>query len=49
MSSKTKLNANNASQVNQLYGEAKNAAENGNLRMRQTVSAMEEISELVRT
>jgi methyl-accepting chemotaxis protein len=45
MAGQTKLNADNANQVNLLSSEAKKAAENGNQRMGQMVSAMEEISE----
>lgn len=45
MSGQTNLNADNASQVNLLSSEAKQAAETGNERMEQMVSAMEEISD----
>jgi methyl-accepting chemotaxis protein len=45
MSGQTKLNADNASQVNLLSSEAKKAAEDGNQRMGQMVSAMAEISD----
>lgn len=45
MSGQTKLNADNASQVNQLSTEAKKAAEDGNQRMGQMVSAMVDISD----
>lgn len=45
LSGRTKLNAKNANQVNTLSGEAKNVAETGNEKMKQMVSAMEEINE----
>jgi len=45
MSGQTGLNADNASQVNQLSSEAQKAAEEGNQRMAQMVSAMGEISD----
>ena len=45
MSSQTKLNAENAYQVNLLSSEVKQAAEEGNTEMERMVSAMEDISE----
>lgn len=45
MSGQTKLNAENAHQVNLLSSEAKQAAETGNQHMSQMVNAMAEISE----
>lgn len=44
LSSQTKLNADNANQVNILSSEAKQATEEGKGRMRQMISAMSEIS-----
>lgn len=45
LSGRTKLNAQNANQVNALSGEAKSVAEAGNEKMQQMVSAMEDINE----
>jgi methyl-accepting chemotaxis protein len=45
MSSQTKLNADNASQVNTLSTEAKHATEQGKEMMKRMVSAMDDISE----
>lgn len=45
MSGQTKLNAENANQVNRLSSEAKQTAEEGNQRMGQMVSAMSDISD----
>ena len=45
MSSQTKLNADNASQVNILSSEAKQATEDGKAKMERMVSAMTDISE----
>jgi len=44
MSSQTKLNAENANQVNTLSSEARNAAEEGNSQMERMVTAMAEIN-----
>ena len=43
--SQTKLNAENATQANQLAGQARSAAEGGNAKMREMVTAMGEINE----
>ena len=43
LSGQTKLNAQNADQVNQLSSEAKQAADEGNRKMERMVSAMDEI------
>ena len=45
MSSQTKINADNASQVNVLSSEARSAAEEGNAQMERMVAAMADISE----
>ncbi|MCD6580345.1 MAG: cache domain-containing protein [Desulfuromusa sp.] len=45
LSSQTKLNADNANQVNVLSSEAKQATEEGKARMEQMISAMGEISD----
>ena len=45
MASQTKLNAENATQANQLAGQTKNAAEGGNAKMQEMVTAMNEINE----
>ena len=45
LSSQTKLNADNANQVNILSSEAKKATEEGKARMEQMISAMSEISD----
>lgn len=45
MSSQTKVNAENASQVNSLSSEAKKAAEEGNSQMERMVAAMADISD----
>ena len=45
LASQTQLNAENATQANQLVGNAKNAAEKGNLQMQQMVSAMGDINQ----
>ncbi len=45
MSSQTKINADNASQVNVLSSEARSAAEEGNSQMERMVAAMADISE----
>ena len=45
MSSQTKINADNASQVNVLSSEARNAAEEGNAQMERMVAAMSDISD----
>ncbi|MFC1513126.1 methyl-accepting chemotaxis protein [Thermodesulfobacteriota bacterium] len=45
MGSQTKLNAENATQANQLAGQTKTAAEGGNAKMQEMVSAMGEINE----
>ncbi|MCX5876064.1 MAG: methyl-accepting chemotaxis protein [Deltaproteobacteria bacterium] len=45
MGSQTKLNAGNATQANQLAGQARDAAQNGNLQMKEMVGAMGDISE----
>jgi len=45
MGSQTKLNAGNATQANQLAGQAKDVALKGNLQMKEMVGAMTDISE----
>jgi methyl-accepting chemotaxis protein len=45
LASQTKHNANNAAQANQLVGNAKSVAEQGNQQMAQMVNAMTEINE----
>ncbi|MDH5299383.1 MAG: methyl-accepting chemotaxis protein [Desulfobulbaceae bacterium] len=45
MGSQTKLNAENASQANQLAGQTRTAAEGGNAKMQEMVAAMGEINE----
>ncbi len=45
MSSQTKINADNASQVNVLSSEARNAAEEGNAQMERMIAAMADISD----
>ncbi|MCX5864810.1 MAG: methyl-accepting chemotaxis protein [Deltaproteobacteria bacterium] len=45
MGSQTKLNAGNATQANQLAGQARDAAQNGNSQMKEMVGAMNDISE----
>ncbi len=45
MGSQTKLNAENATQANQLAGQTRTAAEGGNAKMQEMVSAMGEINE----
>ncbi|HIJ89996.1 MAG TPA: HAMP domain-containing protein [Deltaproteobacteria bacterium] len=45
MGSQTKLNAGNATQANQLASQARDAAQNGNVQMKEMVSAMTDISE----
>jgi len=45
MASQTKLNAENATQANQLAGQTKTAAEGGNAKMQEMVGAMGEINE----
>ncbi len=45
MGSQTKLNAENATQANQLAGQTKTAAEGGNAKMQEMVTAMGEINE----
>jgi methyl-accepting chemotaxis protein len=45
LASQTQLNAENATQANQLVGNAKNAAEKGNLQMQQMVTAMGDINQ----
>ena len=44
LSSRTKINASNAEQANQLAAEARHAADEGNRQMEQMVTAMEEIN-----
>ncbi|MDH4321353.1 MAG: methyl-accepting chemotaxis protein [Desulfobulbaceae bacterium] len=45
MASQTKLNAENATQANQLAGQTRGAAEGGNAKMQEMVTAMGEINE----
>ncbi len=45
MGSQTKLNAGNATQANQLANQARDAAQNGNVQMKEMVSAMSDISD----
>ena len=45
MGSQTKLNAGNATQANQLAGQARDVAQKGNLQMKEMVGAMTDISE----
>ena len=45
MASQTKLNAENATQANQLAGQTRSAAEGGNSKMQEMVTAMGEINE----
>ncbi|MFA6900936.1 MAG: methyl-accepting chemotaxis protein [Desulfurivibrionaceae bacterium] len=45
MGSQTKLNAGNATQANQLAGQARDAAQNGNAQMKEMVGAMGDISD----
>lgn len=45
MGSQTKLNAGNATQANQLASQARDAAQNGNVQMKEMVGAMGDISD----